>query len=246
MPRGAKFGLVCLALLAGAIGANSLTAFAGDIDFNRDIRPILADKCFRCHGPDSDSREADLRLDREEDAKGDRDGSSVIVPRQADNSELVRRITHEDESQRMPPAETEKPLSAAEIDLLKRWIDEGAVWSLAWAYVPPNRVATPAIGDGSWPANWIDHYILARLESEKIAPSPDADQVTLVRRLYIDVTGLPPKPADVDAFLADTSPLAYEKLVDRLLASPHYGERMAAYWLDLVRYADTVGYHGDQ
>jgi hypothetical protein len=226
--------------------ANSSNAFAGDIDFNRDIRPILADKCFRCHGPDSGSREADLRLDREEDAKADRDGGPAIVPRQAGNSELVRRITHEDELQRMPPAETEKPLSAAEIDLLKRWIDEGAVWSLAWAYVPPNRVATPAVRNGSWPANWIDHFILARLESEQMAPSPDADQVTLVRRLYIDVTGLPPTPADVDAFLADISPLAYEKLVDRLLASPHYGERMTAYWLDLVRYADTVGYHGDQ
>jgi len=130
--------------------------------------------------------------------------------------------------------------------LLKRWIDEGAVWSLAWAYVSPNRVATPAVRDGAWPANWIDHFILARLESEKLTPSPDADPVTLVRRLYVDLTGLPPTPADVEAFLADASPQAYEKLVDRLLASPHFGERMAAYWLDLVRYADTVGYHGDQ
>jgi hypothetical protein len=146
----------------------------------------------------------------------------------------------------MPPAETEKPLSAAEIDLLKRWIDEGAVWSLAWAYVPPKRVATPAVRSGAWPANWIDHFILARLDSEKLSPSPDAERVTLVRRLYVDVTGLPPTPSDVEAFLTDASPQAYEKLVDRLLASPHYGERMAAYWLDLVRYADTVGYHGDQ
>lgn len=231
-------------LLACAVGSNAATA--GDLDFNRDIRPILADKCFRCHGPDSGSREADLRLDRESDAKADRDGSPAIVPWQADKSELVRRIAHEDASQKMPPAEAEKPLTAAEIDLLKRWIDEGAVWSLAWAYVPPTRAAPPAVRDGSWPANWIDQFILARLESEKLSPSPDADPVTLVRRLYIDVTGLPPKPSDVEAFLSDTSAQAYERFVDRLLASPHYGERMAAYWLDLVRYADTVGYHGDQ
>jgi hypothetical protein len=243
---GAKLGLVCLALLASAIKSNTATAFAGGIDFNRDVRPILADKCFRCHGPDSGAREADLRLDSEADAKADRQGNAAIVPRQAGKSELVRRITHEDEMERMPPASAGKPLSAAEIDLLKRWIDEGAVWSLAWAYVPPKRDAIPAVRDGSWPANWIDHFVLARLESEKLAPSPDADHVTLVRRLYIDVTGLPPTPGDVEAFLTDPSPPAYEKLVDRLLASPHYGERMAAYWLDLVRYADTVGYHGDQ
>jgi hypothetical protein len=170
----------------------------------------------------------------------------VIVARQAEKSELMCRVTHPDESQRMPPADTQKPLSTAEIALLKRWIDEGAVWSLAWAYVPPKRAATPAVRNESWPANWIDHFILAGLESEKMNPSPDAEQVTLVRRLYIDLTGLPPAPDDVDAFRADSSPLAYERLVDRLLASPHYGERMAVYWLDLVRYADTVGYHGDQ
>jgi len=238
--------LVGFLLLVGATGSCAVTAAAADIDFNRDIRPILADKCFRCHGPDSASREADLRLDREADAKADRDGRAVIVAGQADRSELVHRITHADDSQRMPPAESEKTLSATEIDLLKRWIDQGAAWSLAWAYVPPRRVAAPDVRDASWPANWIDRFILAAVESAKLAPSPDADQVTLVRRLYIDITGLPPKLADVEAFVADASPQAYERLVDRLLASPHYGERMAAYWLDLVRYADTVGYHGDQ
>jgi len=221
-------------------------AAAADVDFNRDIRPILTDKCFRCHGPDSSSRKADLRLDREQDAKADRDGNPAIVPRHADKSELVARITHGDESLRMPPAESEKILSAAEIELLKRWIDEGAVWSLAWAYVPPTRRETPAVTNDQWPTNWVDRFVLARLEAEKLAPSADADRVTLLRRLYIDLTGLPPKPAEVAAFLADESPEAYENVVDRLLASPHYGERMAAYWLDLVRYADTVGYHGDQ
>ncbi|HTM56558.1 MAG TPA: DUF1553 domain-containing protein [Pirellulales bacterium] len=235
-----------MAFLASSAGWHTTTAFAGEIDFNRDIRPILADKCFRCHGPDSGARQADLRLDREADAKADREGNPAIVPRQAAKSELVRRITHADESERMPPAEAGKPLSAAEINLLGRWIDEGALWSPAWAYVPPKRVATPEVRDTSWPANWIDRFILARLESEQLSPSPDADSITLVRRLYIDVTGLPPTPADVEAFRADLSPQAYERLVDRLLASPHYGERMAAYWLDLVRYADTVGYHGDQ
>jgi len=235
-----------LTLLAGATTVQPSAAFWRDIDFNRDVRPILADKCFRCHGPDAGSREAELRLDREADAKADRDGSPAIVPREAGNSELVRRITHQDESQRMPPADAGKPLSAAEVDLLKRWVEEGAVWSLAWAYVPPGRAVTPAVRGASWPTNWLDYFILTRLESEHLAPSKDADPVTIVRRLFIDLTGLPPTAPDVDRFLADASPQAYEHLVDRLLASPHFGERMAAYWLDLVRYADTVGYHGDQ
>jgi hypothetical protein len=146
----------------------------------------------------------------------------------------------------MPPVESGKKLSKEQIELLKRWVAEGAPWSLAWAYVPPAKRVPPAVADKSWSANWIDQFVLAKIEAAGLKPSPDADKTTLIRRLYIDLTGLPPKPEDVEAFLADASPDAYEKVVDRLLASPHYGERMAMYWLDLVRYADTVGYHGDQ
>jgi len=219
---------------------------ARDVDFNRDIRPILSHQCFACHGPDSAAREADLRLDVEEVAKADRDGHVAVVPSDVAQSELVRRITATDEEERMPPAKSGKKLKPAEIELLKQWIAEGAKWSLAWSYVPPAKHELPAVRDGAWPLNGIDHFILARLEAEGLKPSAEADKTTLIRRLTIDLIGLPPAPEEVDEFLADERPAAYEQLVDRLLASPHYGERMAAYWLDLVRYADTVGYHGDQ
>ncbi|MBI2827110.1 MAG: PSD1 domain-containing protein [Planctomycetia bacterium] len=219
---------------------------ADEIDFNRDIRPILSDKCFRCHGPDSGARQAELRLDREESAKADRDGNPAIVPGKPEASELVRRITADDEAERMPPKESHKELSPREIALLTRWVADGAVWLPHWAYIPPKRHPLPDVGDAHWPIHALDRFILSRLEAEGLAPSPDADRVTLARRLYIDLAGLPPRPEEVDAFLADDGPQAYERLVDRLLASPHFGERMAMYWLDLVRYADTVGYHGDQ
>ncbi len=219
---------------------------AKDVDFNRDIRPILSNQCFACHGPDSAAREAELRLDVEEIAKADRDGHAAIVPGDLEHSELVRRITATDEEERMPPADSGKKLKPAEVELLKRWIAEGAKWSLAWSYVPPANHELSAVRDRSWPLNAIDHFILARLETEGLKPSAEADKTTLIRRLYIDLIGLPPAPEEVDKFLADEHAETYERLVDRLLASPHYGERMAAYWLDLVRYADTVGYHGDQ
>lgn len=235
----------CLLIVFIFIGA-PLADAAPAIEFNRDIRPILSDKCFACHGPDSASREADLRIDIEEQAKMDRGGYAVVVPGKIDESELIRRITSEDEFERMPPEEIHKPLTPKEIDLLKRWVSEGAPWQLAWSYVPPKRVPPPAVKDQKWPINWIDNFVLARLEAEGIAPSAEADKRTLVRRLFVDLTGLPPSPSEVDEFLTDERPNAYERLVDRLLDSPHYGERMAMYWLDLVRYADTVGYHGDQ
>ena len=216
------------------------------IDFNRDIRPILSDKCIQCHGPDSAHREADLRLDREHDAKADRDGVPAVVPGKPDESELVRRILSEDADERMPPEDSGKKLTAKEIDLLKRWIATGAEWMPAWAYVPPKKLNPPKVKNDSWPLNWIDRFALARIEAEDLAPSPDADKVTLIRRLSIDLLGLPPTPEEVDSFVGDDSPNAYERLVDRLLASSHFGERMAVSWLDWVRYADTVGYHGDQ
>ncbi len=216
------------------------------VDFNRDIRPILSDNCFQCHGPDAASREADLRLDVEEDAKLDRGGYSVITPGKSAESEFVSRIRSADERELMPPPEIHKPLSPREIELLARWIDEGVDWSMAWAYVPPVRHAIPEVSHHEWPTNWIDRFILSRLEKEGLQPAGEADRVTLIRRLSFDLVGLPPTPEEVAQFVDDDRPDAYERLVDRLLASPHFGERMAIYWLDLVRYADTVGYHGDQ
>lgn len=221
------------------------TVLGAPIDFNRDVRPILSDKCFACHGPDEKQRKAKLRLDVEKDAKADRDGSPAIVAGKLDESELIARITAQDESERMPPKKVNKPLTAREIETLKRWIAEGAKWSRHWAYVPPTKHAIPQV-KSDWPLDWVDRFVLDRLNGEKLAPSPDAGRITLARRLYFDLTGLPPTVADVDAFVADKDPKATEKLVEKLLASEHYGERMAEYWLDLVRYADTVGYHGDQ
>lgn len=237
----AKTWAVVAAVICWPTAAVAADGAQPPIRFNRDVRPILSDKCFFCHGPDPKHREADLRLDIEEAAK---DGA--IVAGKPDESELVRRITAEDADEQMPPADSGKKLSAEEIDLLKRWIEQGAAYEPYWAYQTPRRHEPPAVKNATWPAGWIDRFLLARLEAEGLEPSPEADRVTLIRRLSFDLVGLPPTPEEVAAFVADEDPAAYEKLVDRLLASEHYGERMAMYWLDLVRFADTVGYHGDQ
>src|SRR4051812_35340959 len=208
------------------------------LDFNRDVRPILTDKCFACHGPDPKHRKAKLRLDTREGAH-----ESAVVRGKPAESELVARITAADDTV-MPPKKGGKPLTPAEIEVLKRWVKEGATYTQHWAYVPPKKLPPPAVKDAAWPANWVDPFILARLEKEGLAPSPDADRRTLIRRLSFDLTGLPPTPAEVDAFVADKDPKAYEKLVDRLLASEHYGERMAVYWLHPGRYAGTVRHPG--
>jgi hypothetical protein len=213
------------------------------VEFNRDIRPILSNTCFTCHGPDSNNRKADLRLDQELSAR------RVLVPGKTGKSELYRRITAKKLKERMPPAKHNKQLTPREIELIGRWIDQGAKWQGHWSLLTPKRPALPPKGGGkewgNWPRNAVDHFILARLEREGLKPSIEADRRTLIRRLSFDLIGLPPTPEEIDAFLADTSPTAYEKLVDRLLASKHFGERMALYWLDLVRYADTCGYHSD-
>jgi len=228
--------LVCIWAATGAT-----IAPAREIDFNRDIRPLLSDRCFACHGPDAENRQADLRLDDEQAAK-----QSAIVAGDSEASEVVRRIITHDPDLRMPPADSAKSLSPAEVELLKTWIAQGAAYQPFWAYVPPKRADVPQVASAAWPINWIDNFVLDRLTRESLEPAPDTDRVTLIRRLSFDLTGLPPTPTEVDAFTADNDPLAYERLVDRLLESPHFGERMAMYWLDLVRYADTVGYHGDQ
>jgi len=212
------------------------------IDFNRDISPILSDTCFTCHGPDPTQRMAGLRFDIKEGAFAK---AGVIVPGDSLNSRLIKRITATQPEMRMPPAASGRTLTAKQIELLRRWIDEGAKWETHWAYLTPKRLAPPRVATPSWPHNAIDNFILARLEREGLKPSPPADKVTLLRRATLDLTGLPPTPAEADSFLKDTSPDAYEKRVDQLLSSPHYGERMAMEWLDLARYADTHGYHID-
>ncbi len=219
------------------------------VDFNRDVVPILSNTCYKCHGPDAKDRKAGLRFDVAGAAlKPAESGDIPIVPGQPEKSALVRRIFSTDADERMPPPKSNKSLTDAQRQVLKQWIADGAVYKKHWAYVPPQRSATPAALPGQfagWARNPIDGFILAKLQEQKLRPSVEADRVTLVRRLYFDLIGLPPTPEQVAEFAHDNSPEAYEKLVDRLLASEHYGERMAMYWLDLVRYADSCGYHSD-
>ena len=217
---------------------------ADNLDFNRDVRPILSDKCFSCHGPDEHGRKADLRLDIEKEAKST--ALMAIVSGNPDDSEMIYRIHSEDEDELMPPPEIGKPLTQNEKRILEQWIKEGAVWADHWAYVDPIKHIQPKVSDTSWSVHWIDSFTMSDMEKNQLKPAPDADPVTLIRRLHFDLTGLPPLPQEVKDFTAAPSAKAYSSQVDKVLASPHFGERVAAYWLDLVRYADTVGYHGDQ
>ena len=217
------------------------------VTFNRHIRPILSDACYACHGPDANQRKANLRLDTKEGAFTELGGYYAITPGDPSSSKLIWRITHPDAEQRMPPPDSNRRHpSQAEIEIIKKWIKQGAEWEEHWIYTPPQRSALPEVKYTEWPLNPIDYFILARLEAERLPPSPPIDKRTLIRRLSFDLTGLPPTPQEVEDFLVDRSPNAYEKVIDRLLTSPRYGERMAMYWLDLVRYADTTGYHSDE
>jgi hypothetical protein len=217
------------------------------VDFNRDIRPVMSDTCFRCHGFDAKARKAQLRLDlREEALKPAKSGSVPIVPGLPEKSEVIRRIFANDPDDRMPPAEIHKVLSAEQKELFRRWIAEGAEYQDHWAFLPLAAVEPPRIKESRWSKNPVDHFILARLEQNKLKHSPEADKRTLIRRVSFDLTGLPPTNAQIEAFLADHSPQAYEKLVDCLLASPRYGERMAQDWLDAARFADSNGYQVDR
>jgi len=247
MTRGSRAlalagGCLAVAATAAALRAQEKTARPEPISFNRDIRPILSNNCFACHGPDEQQRKTRFHFDTQEGAFAKK---GVIVPGNAAESLLVEHITSTDPEQRMPPLETGRSLTDKQIALLRRWIDEGAKWDTHWAYTPPSRPELPPVRNAAWVRTPIDRFILARLEREGFQPSAEADRETLLRRVTYDLTGLPPTPADVDAFLADTSPDAYEKRVDALLKSPHYGERMAMAWLDAARYADTHGYHID-
>ena len=213
---------------------------AADVDFARDVLPILSDNCFHCHGPDEKARKAKLRLDSKEGAFRVRDGEAVIVPGKGADSELVRRLTSHDADEVMPPPKSNRKLTAKQIETIKAWVDQGAKWGTPWAFTPLKKPAPPAPGDP------IDAFVRARLEKEGLKPSPEATREMWLRRVTLDLTGLPPTPKEVDDFSKDTSADAHAKVVDRLLASDRYGERMAADWLDVARYADTHGYQSDR
>ncbi len=220
-----------------------------EVSYNRDIRPLLADRCFACHGPDESKREAKLRLDvanGEQSPFAARDGRRVIQPKEAESSELWKRLTTDDPDLQMPPADSiKKPLTDAQKELIKRWIQQGAAYENFWSFVPPTPQPVPDVINDQWPSSRIDRFVLAKLDSQQVRPQSQADKRTLIRRVTLDLTGLPPTRQAIHEFEADESPDAYERLVDRLLAMPQYGEHMARYWLDLVRYADTNGMHHD-
>ncbi|MCA9270093.1 MAG: DUF1549 domain-containing protein, partial [Planctomycetales bacterium] len=224
------------ALLCGAPARG-----AEPLRYNRDIRPILADNCFACHGPDSAARQAELRLDQRDAAIE----MEAIAPGKPQDSSLVERIRSDDPEKRMPPPETKKTLNEEQKRLLAQWIAEGAEYELHWSFIPPQRPELPAVKNEAWAQQPIDRFVLARIEAAGLSPAPEADRRTLARRVSLDLTGLPPAPELVESFVADASPDAYERYVDKLLASPAWGEHRGRYWLDYARYADTHGIHFD-
>ncbi|MGI9243003.1 MAG: DUF1549 domain-containing protein, partial [Verrucomicrobiales bacterium] len=231
-----------LVLISLALSALPLSAAAGtEIEFNRDVRPILSNNCFYCHGPDQHKRKAKLRLDTPEGATEDRKGSRAVDPQNLAESELIARILSSDPEEVMPPRETHQVLTDAEKQILTTWVEQGAKYQDHWSFIPPQRPPLPH----SPAANPIDAFIQERLREANLQPQPEADRETLIRRASFDLTGLPPTPAEVDAFVSDKSPDSFEKLVDRLLASPHFGERMALDWMDAARYGDSSVMHAD-
>ncbi len=231
-------GLIPLAQSAPASGEKP-------VDFQREIRPLLSDHCFACHGPDISSRMVKLRFDLKEEAFATRKNGPLIVPGKAEESLLYKRIAEPVAAKRMPPPFAHKDLKPEQIETIKRWIDQGAKWEEHWAWKAPVPQTPPAVKNEAWVRNAIDRFVLARLEAEGLTPAPEADKRTLIRRVALDLTGLPPRPIEVDTFLNDKTPNAYEKMVDRYFSSPHYGEHRARYWLDAARYADTHGIHID-
>ena len=251
-----------LCLLAGGLCLGPFTATrsgeakpapeenAKKLSFNDTIQPILSENCYACHGPDPGGRKAGLRLDRGEFAFAPHQDSHekygpAIIPGNPDKSPLVHRIETKNAKDRMPPPEAHKTLKPEQIALLREWVKQGAKYEELWSFLPPKRPAISAVKNGEWVRNAIDNFVLARLEKDGLAPSPEADRRSLIRRVTYDLTGLPPTPEEVEAFVADASSDAYEKVVDRLLASPRYGEHRAHYWLDVARYGDTHGLHLD-
>ena len=229
-----------LSCLAAACGV-AAPAFAGKLEYNRDVRPILAEACFACHGPDSAARKADLRLDQRDAAIQ----AGAITPGKPDTSSLIERIHTDEKSELMPPPKTNKKLTAAQKAVLRQWITEGADYQPHWSFIAPTRPTPPAVKDQGWVKNPIDLFVLAKLDAAGLKPAPEADRRTLARRLSLDLTGLPPAPKDVEEFVADKAPDSYEKFVEKLMKTPEWGEHRARYWLDAARYADTHGIHFD-
>ncbi len=242
-----------LILFSGAVvfnrctdGHSSSLSLPATVDFNFHVRPILVQKCYLCHGPDSSSREAELRLDTFEGATALREeGSAAVVPGHPGRSEMIRRIRHHDPSEVMPPPASNLTLNEREIALLKKWIDQGAEWKSHWAFIAPTQPSVPIVSHPEAVANEVDAFVLNKLEEKHLEPAPPATKNAMIRRLSYLLTGLPPRPQDTEKFLADTSPRAYEKVVDYYLNSPHFGERWARHWMDVVRYAETKGHEFD-
>ncbi len=246
-PQSRRFAFVCLFLIGDATITSKWAEADERLDFNRDVRPILANHCWSCHGPDEASRKANLRLDYRATALLPAEsGEIAIVPNQPDASSLITRVQSADEDLMMPPPIAKKPLSQAQKSTLRRWITEGAEFAGHWAFTTPQRPALPGVRQTRWPHSAIDYFVLKRLEDLKLSHSLEADRAIWLRRVSFDLTGLPPSPEELGAFLEDSSPSAYEKVVDRLLASPRHAERMAMQWLDAARYADTNGYNNDE
>jgi hypothetical protein len=231
-----------LLTILAVVQTDSVWADAPPVDFVRDVQPILARKCFACHGRDEEHREAELRLDRRADAVE----SEAIVPGKPDASELIRRILSTDPDEIMPPPDSGETLTDTQKQTLKSWVQSGAEYRDHWAFVPPQKSDPPTVANDKWSLNTIDRFVFDRLRRESLSPSPQADRFTLVRRVYLDLIGLPPTVEQADAFVNDNRSDAWEQLVDGLLKSKHYGERWARQWLDLARYADTNGYEKDR
>ena len=249
LPRYAEFArtlATAIALTGGWSVLFPVTTCAAEISspvsYARDVRPILAQHCFACHGPDAQGRQAELRLDT---LDGQRD-SGAVIPGDPEHSPLMRRVLSDDPEVRMPPPSSKRVLTAAQKQTLQRWIQAGAPVEGHWAYQAPQRASLPRVLNLQWPRHPIDTFVLAELERRQWTPSPEAARSTLVRRVTLDLTGLPPSSDEVADFIADDRPDAYEQVVDRLLASPRFGERLAQVWLDVARYADTNGYNNDE
>ena len=242
--------VVILLLAAGCAGngTESADSLPAVVDYNFHIRPILSDRCYACHGPDGNARQTELRLDEEDGAKHTplTTGGYAVVPGSARKSVLYKKITAANPEERMPPAESNLALTDHEIALIRRWLEQGAEWKPHWSFIPIERPSLPELEDSNWPRNKLDQFVLARLNENGLTPAPEADRTTLLRRVTLDLTGLPPTIEEIDTFLADSSDLAYERVVNRLLDSPAYGEHMASEWLDIARYADTHGYQNDR
>ena len=233
-----------LSLLLFSLSALS----AEDLRFNRDIRPILSENCFFCHGQDPKHREADLRLDQRSEAIKDNDGVFAIVPGHPEKSEILKRMVSHDPDDQMPPPESNRKVTPAQIELIRRWIAQGAPYEKHWSFVPPEKASAPKLNDASWARQPFDRYVLAKLETEKLQPSAEAKPATWLRRAAFDLTGLPPTPTEIAAFEADAAKrgeAAYAAAADRLLSSTRFGERLAQDWLDVARYADTHGFNND-